>query len=284
MTPRHEEKSEHDEKAERPPVAKIEEPPPFRPIVYTDEELAAMQATRTILVEEHGIAKDRIGKCALAVTTINCKCRPEDAAAKHKKFLETLELFDIPFLDDDDDSIPFKRDIGHRMEAAYAACGTDHEGRRIFWIRGVADPIERDEEKDVIEAGLMFYMALHADAVSLREGVTFVIDTSVRPSKKVGNEAKLQKMYQAYPLRPQAILIAGSSFATRVVVNGLIKIASVFTKQKILDRIKFVTLEEAVKAIPLHSAPRYLGGGGGGVDSLVDWVEERLARFPVPEI
>lgn len=283
MPPRQEEKSERDEKAERPLDAKNEEPPPFKPIVYTEEELAAMRSTRTILVEDHGVAEDRIGKCALAVTTINCKCRPEDAAAKHKKFLETLELFHIPCLDDHD-SVPFKRDIGHRMEATYAACGTDHEGRRIFWIRGAPDPIERDEERDVIEAGLMFYMALHADAVSLRQGVTFVIDTSVRPSKKVGNEAKLQKMYQAYPLRPQAILVAGSSFATRVVVNGLIKIASVFTKQKILDRIKFVTLEEAVKAVPLHSAPRYLGGGGGGVDSLVDWVEGRLAQFPVPEI
>ena len=131
----------------------------------------------------------------------------------------------------------------------------------------------------------MHYLAAHADATTLRQGITMVIDVSVSPKPpKVGNESMIQSFYQAFPQRPQAILIAGTTRVTRVIVNASIKVASLFTKQKVLDRIQFVSIEEAKRKVPLSSAPRYVGGQGGGVESTVAWVYERLQNFPVPEL
>ena len=59
-----------------------------------------------------------------------------------------------------------------------------------------------------MRAGVLYFVAIHADLTSLREGITFVIDTTEQPSAKVGNEAKLQKSYQSYPLRPQVLSVA----------------------------------------------------------------------------
>jgi hypothetical protein len=131
----------------------------------------------------------------------------------------------------------------------------------------------------------MHFMAVHADAISLREGITFVIDVSKSPPPpKIGNEKNIQSFYQAFPQRPQAILIAGTNTITRVLVNASIKLASLFTKQKVLDRIKFVTIEQAKNSVPLASAPKYVGGEGGGIESLQQWVKERLENFPAPEL
>ena len=46
------------------------------------------------------------------------------------------------------------------------------------------------------------------------------------------------------PLRPQTILIAGASYPLRIIIKTLIMITSVFSKKKVLDRIKFVSSEE----------------------------------------
>ena len=92
---------------------------------------------------------------------------------------------------------------------------------------------------------------MHADALSLRKGITFVVDTSNKPVKKAKNDQKLQKTWQAMPTRPQAILIAGASLPLRVVIKTSIGVASLFTKQKVLDRIKFVKVSDALESATL---------------------------------
>ena len=70
----------------------------------------------------------------------------------------------------------------------------------------------------------------------------------------------------------------------RVLINGLLKVASFFTKQKILDRIRFATLDEVLSEIPLASTPDYIGGKGGDVKDLSAWVKTRLDGFTVPAL
>jgi len=95
---------------------------------------------------------------------------------------------------------------------------------------------------------------------------------------------KLQKLNQAFPMRPQTIKLAGASRIKRILINGLIRVASLFTKQKILDRIQFVSVEEAVNSIPKESAPRYLGGGGGGIEDMNQWITDRVLSLPIPTL
>jgi len=49
-----------------------------------------------------------------------------------------------------------------------------------------------------------------------------------------------------------------------------------------LQRINFVTVEDAKNMMPLKSAPVYVGGGGGDIESYEDWVKERLEQLPFP--
>jgi hypothetical protein len=251
----------------------------FQPIVYSEDELEAMRKVKAKLIED-GIEESRIGASFLAVATINCKLRVEETAKKIKTLLELMEKLDCA------DGIPddiWKPEAAHEMKA-YAPCGKDFNGASTIWIVG-GRKVEKEEQRHHVHASLMHFMAVHADAISLREGITFVIDVSKSaPPPKVGNEGTMQSFYQAFPQRPQAILIAGTNIITRVIVNASIKFASLFTKQKVLDRIKFVTVEQAKNSIPLASAPKYVGGEGGAVESLEQWVKERLENFPTPEL
>lgn len=63
------------------------------------------------------------------------------------------------------------------------------------------------------------------------------------------------------PLRPQTVLIAGASYPLRIIINTLITITLVFSKEKVLDWIEFVSSEEALNSIPKASVPVFLGGG-----------------------
>ena len=101
---------------------------------------------------------------------------------------------------------------------------------------------------------------------------------------KVGNEKVIQAFYQAIPMRPQLILIAGTSLVMRTIINASIKLASFFIKQKILERIHFVSVDDALSRIPLKSAPVYCGGEGGGVKCYKEWVKERLDKLPKPDL
>jgi hypothetical protein len=153
-----------------------------------------------------------------------------------------------------------------------------------MWITS-GNQVAIEEERHHVLAANMYTLAVHADPISLREGVTFVIDMSQStPPPKIGNEGKMQKVYQCYPLRPQQIMIAGTNMFTTIIVNASIKVASLFSKQKVLNRIRFVTVEDAVSQIPESSVPKYLGGPGGGHASIERWVQERLQHFPCPEL
>mmetsp|Transcript_44945 Transcript_44945/g.137259 ORF Transcript_44945/g.137259 Transcript_44945/m.137259 type:complete len:214 (+) Transcript_44945:704-1345(+) len=127
---------------------------------------------------------------------------------------------------------------------------------------------------------------VHADPTTLRNGLSFIIDMSGKDDKqaKVGNEKTVQAFYQAIPQRPQIILIAGSSFIMRTIINKSIKLASLFIKQKVLGRIHFVSVDDALSRVPLKSAPVYCGGEGGGVKCYKEWVKERLGQLTKPDL
>ena len=72
----------------------------------------------------------------------------------------------------------------------FSVCGRDVEDRGIMWINGGST--QPEDEAMLVRACCLYFMAVHADLRSLREGITFVIDTTNAPDEKVGNERKLQ--------------------------------------------------------------------------------------------
>lgn len=260
--------------------------PPGGPIVYTSAELDAIQSVYDKLTNDEKMDPSRIGLRALALTTIVSKLRVDEAVAKFKKFyaaLETCDIQSLSFSDTEIDATLSDSAVTNKLDA-YAPCGTDFEGRSVMWICGSSERLPGEEGVST-KAGVLYWLALHADERSLREGITFCIDLSKKKEmSKHGNEKKLRRMDQSYPLRPQSIMIAGASTVMRVSINVLIKIASVFSSQKILDRIEFVTVNKAFQSLPKASAPIYLGGGGGGINDVINWISQRFASFPIPDI
>jgi hypothetical protein len=250
------------------------------PISYTEEELEAVRQVHKELILKHKIDPERIGLKTLALTTIVTKLRIDEAAEKYVKYLQVVGECGIPNLREDE-ALTMNRNALRKRLDSYASCGRDKQGRSVMWIRGQKN-VSEEEEADVVRAGIMYHTAIHADALSLREGITFVVDTSNKPAKRARNDQKLQKAWQAMPMRPQALLIAGASLPLRLIINSLILVASFFTKQKILDRIKFVSVEVALKRIPMESAPVYLGGGGGDIQDIDQWTINRINGFPIP--
>ncbi|CAB9520616.1 expressed unknown protein [Seminavis robusta] len=249
------------------------------PIVYTEEELDVMRQVRSKLVEEYGIEESRVGLTFLAVATINSKCRVEEAANKIRKTLELMEPLGCP---DGISEDVWKPEAASQL-AGFAPCGKDHNGAATIWIVGQRVP--KEEERNHVHACIMHFLAVHADAISLRQGISLVVDVSAAPKEaKRGNESALQALHQSFPQRPQAIYIAGTNAIARVVVNATIKVASLFTKQKVLDRIQFVSVEQAKEKLPLSSCPKYVGGMAGGIESMEQWVEQRLQNLPKPEL
>ena len=58
---------------------------------------------------------------------------------------------------------------------------------------------------------------------------------------RYGIEGKVHKGFQSFPLLPQCIRIIVTSAVQRILVNTVIKAATVFSRQKVLRRILFVT-------------------------------------------
>ncbi len=253
-------------------------------ITYSNEELEVMREVKRCLEKERNLSY--VNPRFLAYVTIVSKCRVDEATEKYCKFLKATKLGGIDIVESDEDMYK-DPNVDEFIKKVYIPCGTDEEGRRILWVRAQKEGIPEEMEKTLIRSGIMYTVAIHADNKSLREGITFVIDTSRQnfsKKNKIGNEAKVTKINQSYPLRPQAIYIAGTSAASRVIINGLIKVAAVFTKVKILQRIKFVTLDEAVEKIPTKSGPTYLGGGGGNIEDVAEWTRKRYESMPVPDL
>lgn len=247
-------------------------------ITYTNEELDAMKQVQQKLIDDHKFTD--INPRFLAYTTIVSKNRVDDATKKYMKYIEAIKPCGLLTVESNED-LWKDPDVEKFLRDYYIPCGLDNDGRSIMWIKGKEIPIAA--EKTSIRAGILYTLAIHSDAKSLREGITFVIDTSSRP-KKLGNENKMQRVNQSYPLRPQAIYLAGASGVYRLVINALIKTAAIFTKQKILQRIKFVSVTEAMSLVPKASGPAYLGGGGGGIGDVVEWTKSRMESLPVPNL
>lgn len=252
----------------------------FKPIVWTEEELQAMRDVRAQLKEEHGIEESRVGDCFLGVVTVNCKCRVEETVPKLLKFLKVCEALDCP---EGFGNELWKPDAVHEL-GRYVNCGLNNTGARTVWVKS-GKKVQQTDEKAHVQACVMHYLADHADDVTLRNGLTIVLDIgSKEQGKKIGNEKMIQNFYQALPQRPQEIFIVGTNTFTRALVNATIKLASVFVKQKILSRIRFATQEEARDAIPLESAPVYVGGKGGNIESKEEWVKMRLSKLTRPAL
>ncbi|KAI2496671.1 hypothetical protein MHU86_17818 [Fragilaria crotonensis] len=250
-------------------------------IVYLPEELAAMREVKKRLQDEDKLTY--VNPRFLAYLVVVCKNRVDEAADKFRRYLKAIAACGMTNVESDED-LWADPSVEQFLRDYYVPCGRDFDNRQVLWIRSHKAILE-SEEKTSIRAGILYVIAIHADHLSLREGITFVIDTSNRGTfKQVGNESKLQKINQSMPFRPQAIYIAGASPAMRIVINGLIKIASFFTKQKILQRIRFVTLEEAMASVPKESGPRYLGGGSGGIDDVIEWTKRRYFEMPIPDL
>ena len=196
------------------------------------------------------------------------------------KFLEICEALDCPEGFDNELWKPYASyELGR-----FVNCGLNKEGAQTIWIKG-GKKVQKTDEKAHVQACVMHYLADHADEVTLRKGITIVIDVgSKEPGKKVGNEKMMQSFYQCLPQRAQEIYIVGTNVITSALVNASIKLASVFLNQKVLSRIKFVTLEEARDAVPLESAPLYVGGKGGSIENTEEWVKMRLSKLTRPAI
>jgi hypothetical protein len=173
---------------------------------------------------------------------------------------------------------------------AYSKCGVDKDGRSIFWINGRCPSSVADEALS-IRAGILYFVAIHADQKSLKEGITFCIDVSSNVPE-IGNEKKLQSTYQSFPLRPQRIFIIGSGYVKRLLINSLVAFASIFSKAKVLERIKFVTMDEVLVELrdsEAKAAPTYVREGREPIfpaegQEIARWVKERIMGFPIPEI
>ena len=248
-------------------------------IIYSEDEHTAMREVRAKLLKDHGIEESRVGSIFLAVATINCKLRVDETVKKITKMLEIMAQLGCS---DGIDNNLWKPEAKHEL-SPYLPTGRDHRGCSITWIRG-SGGVSKEDERYHCQACIMQYLAVHADAKTLRRGVSFIVDMSNKQSSKVGNEKLIQSFYQSIPQRPQIILIAGAGYIMRTVVNASIKLASVFTKQKILQRIHFTSIEEAKRMFPENSAPTIVGGKGGGIESYEDWVKERLSKLPAPDL
>ena len=155
--------------------------------------------------------------------------------------------------------------------------------RSIMWIHTYK--ITPDMEQTAVRGGIMYFTAVHSDLKSLRRGVTFVLDTHDNDMQKNhGNENKMQKIWQSMPLRPQRIFIVGATMVKRVIINALLTIGQLFTKEKILQRIRFADMEEVKKEIDVKNLPIAYGGLNNGVgmdgDDLFEWMSQRIANFP----
>lgn len=257
---------------------------------WSNDEINAVKETKELLKKNKDFDMNFLSDREIFLTCINCKFRPDKACEKFIKWTNGMrDLFDIKSFEEIFEGIGFdgsgsdeEWDKLSSLFTAYAGCGKDNENRSIMWIKARKTTLE--EEKKSIRVGCIYFMAIHADLISMRNGITFVIDTTNNEmTTKIGNEGKLQSVYQSIPLRPQHIFIMGAGWIKRLVINSLITFASLFTSDKVIDRVRFATFEEVCNDIPIESIPLYMAGNGGGIhdnNDLVAYVKKRLLNFP----
>ena len=133
--------------------------------------------------------------------------------------------------------------------------------------------IQIADEALSVRTGILWYLAVHSDIQTLRDGVTFIIDQSAA-AKPVGNERKLQQTWSSLPLRPKHFFIVGAPLWKRVFINTLLAFAKLFTSAKVLGRIRFCSVEEVVDAVDLAQLPENFGGVNHGDQK--EWALKRL--------
>mmetsp|Transcript_8886 Transcript_8886/g.22039 ORF Transcript_8886/g.22039 Transcript_8886/m.22039 type:complete len:294 (-) Transcript_8886:233-1114(-) len=213
----------------------------------------------------------------IIATTLICKCRVDKATEKYKRFCKMLETFGVHKL-----GAPTDKDfdgISPHQWGSYRVCGKDKDGRQVLWING--QPIPPENEAACIRASTWFFFAVHADLHTLREGVTFVIDSSSnqQEKEKYGNERKMQEAWQAYPLRPKHFLIVGTSFLQRLFINAIITLIGAFAyNNKVLKRLKFTSMDEVRGLVPSADMPTHLGGDAR--EDVKTYVQRRINGFP----
>ncbi len=86
------------------------------------------------------------------------------------------------------------------------------------------------------------------------------------------------------PLRPNHVFILGAGWIKRALINTLISVASLFTKEKV--DVRFATLDDVMQDVDAASLPVYTGhpdARGGGMsrnEDVVGYVRRRLQNFP----
>jgi hypothetical protein len=255
----------------------------YGPDTFTEEEIRAARQTKKILRAK--IDGDKLSDREIIVATMNCKLRSEIAARKYEKWLEELAQYDIHSVYDIYNGAQDKNSNEWVYLAPffnnYAGCGRDKDDRAVVWIQSRFIP--NGMERNAIRAALMYYTAIHSDLRTMRNGITFVVDTdgTLLPSSR---ESKLQKIWQTMPARPQQIFILGTSRLKQIFANSMMMMQSLFvSSEKMASRVQFGDIWDVEDAVPLDALPVYQGGNGGGLTSetaLVDWIKSRIREFP----
>lgn len=259
---------------------------------FTAEEVHAARETKRILKSRRLGDEERLVPLSdreIMLVTITSKLRPDTAANKYCKWLEAMSAFGIQNFDEVFADLD-KDETWATLEQylnVYAPCGKDKFGRSVMWIR--SRPVQPEYESTAVRCSCLYYVANHADWVSLRTGVLLVLDTANNDmTGRVGNEGKLQRVWQSIPLRPQKIFILGAGVVKRVLINAILTIASYFTSEKVMGRIRFAELEDIKEDVAEEDIPEYAGGGAGGFKDEAEhaqWIRNRIASFPaVPDL
>lgn len=230
-----------------------------------------MDEVRKRLSKDH---ESRVGDIFLAVFVINCKLVIRKATKKIAALIRQLDEMDCPLAVTDKSMLEYTEDFKSWCFPA----GPDGRGASTFWIQPTE--VEHDLECHV-QSALWHYCALHSDPISLRQGITVVLDLSHQQRmKKCQDGKRLQKLYHSLPQRPQEIYVLGQqpNAFTRVIGNTTYLL---FRQSKLLNRLRFVNhLDEDV--LSSESLPKYMGGNvKHSIGS--DLVNQRLQHFPRPE-
>lgn len=243
---------------------------------YQADELEAIALVRKACVEK-GLDLSKVDERVIIACTMIGKLRVEKSVESVEKWIGIQDLYSVPKLFESgwEKKLP---ELGTFFEK-YAVCGRDEGGRNVMWINPDGG-IEIKDENSVLHAACYFMIAMNADMHTMRHGSSMIMDVQV-PDRKIGNEKKLQKTWQEFPNRPQHIILINASMIKRILVNALVKFASVFSSNKIFSRLRFGQLDDVTQlCMPDESLPQSHGGPDRG--SSLDWVTSRLTNFPMP--
>ena len=254
---------------------------------FSNKEKSAIAEVSRLLLksEKEGgmcISKEDVRPREVAMVTLITKLRVEKAVAKYKQLLDVLKQYGLSMSSLYENEELLLAKLGDKWAANYLVAGVDKGGRSAMWL-SASEPSKLSEEQTVVHSGIMYWQAVHSDITTLRDGCTFVIDTSKQKVlKKVGNERKLQKTWQSLPLRPQNLFIVGASFLRKIFLNALISFASVFSNSKVLARIQFVEMDSVKECFDPQELPHELGGHKR--PDVSSWIFSRLRAYDGVEI